>query len=867
MVLRRRYTKERFAFSALTSIIALAVFLGTLTVESITPWNVVASGLSEYFLGRPLSKPNLNIADYILLLTVFLSAVFSALYIFRNWDGLRSVYQHEIEQRHQAMSLLKEGMRELQRIIKREFVPIYESKTYKPNIQISVPSEYVSWRHRARELVQLRWSYYSFSQESGWLEDAGCWLGNNINNDDIVLLRCTSDALTSEQLKAFVDYSDTLKERRNTFRIELIVAVENESSGPAHSWPGNEISFHTESTLLDGLIDWTDYRNDIRKRMVMRPLPDSKLTITDVFVQPYVDADGWDLDGPTVLEKYLEQWLDEPGQRQLALLGDYGQGKSTATLAFVYKQIRCAVPRRVPILIELRGKSPRNMTPLDILAGWCAQYNINPRALLYMHMSGRLLLIFEGFDEVALVGDAEMRIGHFKTLWEFCYPNAKILITGRPNFFFDDEEMTVSLGLSEAIAGSPYCRALRLRPFELCQIRDALRAHDDRLRNEICGFAGSSAQFMELISRPSLLYIVSILWNRERLSEKLGELTSAYVMNRFIQHSYLRQGQKEGDPRDFMALNTAEREYFMKGVATYMAANRLPNQIRGAELNEVVALLIDSIPDLVSASVSPIHGDTRRPLRIRISESEYGVESIQTDVRTCGILIDDPSASGAFRFGHKSFMEYLFAEVVAGRILDDESPDAVSILGACRASAGDIASLPVSTRFLSEILARRSDGSAGSVEQQRQLAERILSLLIGGSTIFGYVLGRYELFKYVLRMSLARLPIFPRVLIHVLFDPLLFLYGILMTLSVLSVSFFELPWLGISLALIALSVSAMWMVTVIRFWPMRGRLDFILWNRICKDLGFCDRVLFQITNNGWLPWNKGREFDFFPGPE
>jgi hypothetical protein len=41
---------------------------------------------------------------------------------------------------------------------------------------------------------------------------------------------------------------------------------------------------------------------------------------------------------------------------------------------------------------------------------------------------------------------------------------------------------------------------------------------------------------------------------------------------------------------------------------------------------------------------------------------------VKTDVRACGLLVDDPAAQGTFRFGHKSFMEFSYASIVAERL-------------------------------------------------------------------------------------------------------------------------------------------------------------------------------------------------------
>src|SRR5205085_1181290 len=128
------------------------------------------------------------------------------------------------------------------------------------------------------------------------------------------------------------------------------------------------------------------------------------------------------------------------------------------------------------------------------------------------------------------------------------------------------------------------------------------------------------------------------------------QLTSAFVMDLFVRQSYRRQGLKEKDSPDFMALTTTERQYFMEGIAAYMGSKDLPNQISARQLNEIIRDLIVAIPDSVSTKSQAIRGETTQPLRTRIENNEYGREHVMTDVRACGLLVDDPSSPGTFRF-------------------------------------------------------------------------------------------------------------------------------------------------------------------------------------------------------------------------
>ena len=879
---RRRFTRERFAFAAMTSIVILTSILFSTITGGPSHWDVVA-GLIGITLDPQFQAPKPSWIEYITLGIVYWICVNSLSTFYHRWDGQYSERQHDMKQRQEPMPLLREGGAELLRVcLGRPALSVFSPQPHKLASQLQQTNESVAWRDRARSLVELRYPYFSFSNPEEWHDEAQCWIGRNPNTGDLVLLRCSPSDRTEPLIRSFVDYSRRIAAIHKQDSIKLILALQDDEALSEIECESQHVEIVTESSLLDQLVTWDEYRRDIVKRFSKVSLPDSELTVSDVFVQPHFDDQKEGFGHEETLKEYIYDWLHERGQRQLALLGDYGQGKSTAALALCWDYLTADDPARIPILVELRGTSPRNLTPLELFGAWASKYGIDPRSLYQLHLAGRLLIIFEGFDEMTLIGDSDMRLNHFKTLWEFCVPGSKILITGRPNFFFDEEEMVASLGISEHSAGRPYCVAIRLRPFNLEQIATALRAYSSNIRSEIRRFAAQNRQFCELISRPSLLHIVSVLWEKERLSDHLEKLTSAYLMGLFIRHSYLRQGKKENDSRDFMALTTEERQYFMKGVATYMAAKRLPNQIRGDDLNGVVAALVTAIPEAVTRRSSAIGGETRRPLQARIDESEHGLEHVQTDVRTSGILVDDPATPGTFRFGHKSFMEYLFSEVVADYLSNNERPDEASILNSVDGRPMDIIDLPVSVRFLEELLREVRAKAANSVTEQKRLSERILKLLLGDDMV-RYAAGRHHLFRIAASRATegqrwpARFFVETCVVNLTLLLPLLgaWLSGVALMLGDESntTSVFSVFFIGAGATCVFLSIVILHPIDVLRlFLPesfkqrggWRTPMESIaVWNQICKRLNIDDRVLFEVANIQWLPWTRNKSFDYF----
>ena len=885
---RNHHPRERFALAALNSIVTLTLAFFSIVGAQVAPWDLISGFIAFGFGREPILSPP-ELVDYVLLLLVYALAIATIFFLHQRWDGLTSERQYKMQQRREEHSLLREGATELIRILRRAAPsPPHVPETHPLVSQLAGLTESIAWHDRARTLVQLKSPHYIFAEEGGWHTEFRTWVGIDENTRNLVLLSCHYTMPREGEVTALLDYGKKLAalEKRPDFAI--ILALEDHHAVPNSRFAISSVRIESEHTLLEGLVNWRDYTRELSRRVHHSKLPDSQFTVSDVFTPPNCIVGSGDSGRTEPLLAVLNSWLTDSGHRHIALLGDYGQGKSTAALVFAQSLLEDKDSTRVPILIELRGTSPRNLTPMQLLGAWASKYNINPQSLWHMHMAGRLLLIFEGFDEMALVGDVEMRIKHFRTLWEFCCPRAKILITGRPNFFFDDQEMTASLGLLEPTPGRPYCEAVRLLPFDIHQVADALRNHDEVVRDQICRFGRGNEQFRELIGRPSLLHIVSVLWQRQKLSEHLHELTSAYVMRLFIRHSYLRQGQKEEDSPEFMALTTEERQYFMKGIATYMVAKKLPNQIHGSQLNDVIESLIEAIPNSVSKRSPAISGEVRTPLRARLEKSEHGGEHVQTDVRTCGILVDDPVALGTFRFGHKSFMEYLFSEVIAERITSDESPDSPSILAACDARPGDIAHLPVSVRFLSESLGTHLELPQKSSDYQRALAKRILRLLLGGTT-WTYLVGRVALYQSSFLRASVAWPLAARLLVTPFVWPVFVpAFAVLSVAVLLGVLLFSLTssggpldnpiYEGLIVSLVAglylgsmiVSVRLLRGVTKLRVggtWrdgeEMVSLGPFEIWNRLCKELGLDDRVLFDIAGIGWFSWTRRQRFNFF----
>ncbi|MEK8018932.1 MAG: hypothetical protein VSS75_018840 [Candidatus Parabeggiatoa sp.] len=138
-----------------------------------------------------------------------------------------------------------------------------------------------------------------------------------------------------------------------------------------------------------------------------------------------------------------------------------------------------------------------------------------------------------------------------------------------------------------------------------------------------------------------------------------------------------------------------------------------------------------------ASAVDFLSGEKSNSLRQRLpkDDEEKAFEYVKTDVRSCGLLVSDLSKSGAFKFAHKSFMEYLFASLVHNRLTKDHLPEkeveiTESILKAFNSLIGDILQYPESVSFMAELLKSAICKSAPCLDEKNILAKNIFELLI-----------------------------------------------------------------------------------------------------------------------------------------
>ena len=544
-----RYTRERFAFHGFFALLGFGgIFLGSLSLNTSILGGMLFVLLKPFGFSE-LALPLLAPIEAVLFLILFASLIYAYIQVFKHWDGQKSLAQHEQEKNSEIANVLQDIalLLSFNQENRKKLAPYQEDAEQLDTI-LEKP-ESLTWHERARQLWVLHNRSYLFDDDK-YDPARKCWFGEEKNTGALVLLACHHEIPSADTLPELAEYARKVVANQGQTEFELIVALKNAVPKPEEKYPDYSIKYTSEAVLLQNLVDFSNYFDDIRYRVERAKLVDSDLTLQKTYTPSFYRLERKGEIQDNNLEESIISWLKDNSRQQLAVLGEYGQGKSTGSLLLSYHLIAQAqtdATVRIPILIELRGKTLRTMEPEELLATWAYRYRIDVQALLHLHMAGRLLLIFEGFDEIDLSGDTEDRINHFRTLWRLNYEAAKIIITGRPNFFLDSKE------LKRALDSEEQTRTFYLAPFNIDQITNSLLAVDAQIRKEIIDLANDDAKFNEVVARPSLLYIVAVLWEREKLSEQ-RQINSALVIDLFIRQTLKRQQDKH-DARPFMVLN------------------------------------------------------------------------------------------------------------------------------------------------------------------------------------------------------------------------------------------------------------------------------------------------------------------------
>lgn len=343
----------------------------------------------------------------------------------------------------------------------------------------------------------------------------------------------------------------------------------------------------------------------------------------------------------------IDEWLEDADWNQLTLLGDVGSGKSffCRMLALRLANAYLAEPleRPFPILVDLRHAarefSLEGLILTHLIRSGLSETSFD--AFHYLLSQGRIIVIFDGFDEMAARTTPEVTARNFHELARCVTGRAKVLLTCRTHYFKSrTEEEQIILG-GAAISDNEPARELYwdlisrrgfrisyMAPFELRQIEEYVRLARPADAAEALARIRSTYNLLELSQRPLLLDMVV---------KSLDTLTTDQIDAATLYSVFTDAWIYRDHWRD--VLSPSLKLSFLVGLARSLWEQDLPSVHYERLLSYVATELAAHIRD------------------------PRELVEIDAEVRTATFLTRN--AVGEYGFAHKSYSEYFLAKFLA----------------------------------------------------------------------------------------------------------------------------------------------------------------------------------------------------------
>src|SRR5262249_49123126 len=143
----------------------------------------------------------------------------------------------------------------------------------------------------------------------------------------------------------------------------------------------------------------------------------------------------------------MRAWLAEPPGHLVVVLGPFGHGK-TFLLRELARRMHADGDPAVPGLVQLRdlGKTHRLAQLVAAQLAKGGEQRIDLGMFRYLLREGRIALLFDGFDELAVRVSYDRAAEHLTTVVAAASGRAKVVLTSRDHYFLTDSEVLSALG-------------------------------------------------------------------------------------------------------------------------------------------------------------------------------------------------------------------------------------------------------------------------------------------------------------------------------------------------------------------------------------------------------------------------------------
>ncbi len=383
------------------------------------------------------------------------------------------------------------------------------------------------------------------------------------------------------------------------------------------------------SDLATQLVSFDDYIDRIIAEYTSLPVSRYYIALSASEEEDYDIEDDSSFRRP--LETVVSHILFEEGHDRVALLGNFGTGKSTFCTKYAFDlatQHKRDPATRIPVLVRLSDYESKLDIQALITNTLQFRYGVRIDLTLCPELQrlGRFILLFDGFDEMATRVDPDVLRDNLRELQKVSrIPENKFILTCRTHFFRDRVEAEI------------------LTDFRLLYIPEW---GDRELREYLQKRFGRQWQ-------PQL--------DRIHGTHHLAELAQTPLFMDMIVETL----PKLGDEVRKAALYTVYTDKWIRDQSRRRGA-RLSSEERGRFVREL------SVKMYLEGKSSCHYSEFTSMIRKRFDTVDAAqIDYLQSDVRTCTFLTRD--TEGQYRFRHNSFMEFFVAQNIAEGIASGSS--------------------------------------------------------------------------------------------------------------------------------------------------------------------------------------------------
>jgi predicted NACHT family NTPase len=256
----------------------------------------------------------------------------------------------------------------------------------------------------------------------------------------------------------------------------------------------------TFDELIDQDVDFSPYiqwlveqveNQEIDERYIQLGCKRSEI---DPQTQSYLGTHPYPADINEGLEGYIDGWLEATEKYHISVLGEFGMGKTWFTLHYAWRELQKYLKAketqrkrpRLPLLMPLRDYA-KAVDVENVLAHFFFgkhKIRLHNEVFDRLNEMGKLLLIFDGFDEMSNKTSKQEMADNFWQLTQVAVPGAKVILTSRQEHFPDDGNARLLFGGKVPASRSrqlvaPQFELVELEPFTESQMRQMLGQHTD----------------------------------------------------------------------------------------------------------------------------------------------------------------------------------------------------------------------------------------------------------------------------------------------------------------------------------------------------------------------------------------------------